>query len=137
VLDVYRSDIESSRTEVRLALDPVTLPLDRDGFMVVLRNLVGNALKFSREVDSPCIEIGGRSEAGRRILWVKDNGVGFDMKYHDRIFGIFQRLHRPEAFPGTGVGLALVSKAVSRMGGRVWAESEPGAGATFFLELQE
>jgi PAS domain S-box-containing protein len=137
VIEVYQADIEASRTEVLLALDPVTLPLDRDGFKVVLRNLVGNALKFSREVDRPRIEIGGRSEAGRRILWVKDNGVGFDMKYHDRIFGIFQRLHRPEEFPGTGVGLALVAKAVQRMGGRVWAESEPGAGATFFLELQE
>jgi PAS domain S-box-containing protein len=137
VIELYQSDIEASQTEVRLALGPATLPLDRDGFLVVLRNLVGNALKFSREVDKPCIEIGGRSEAGRRILWVKDNGVGFDMKYHDRIFGIFQRLHRPEEFPGTGVGLALVAKAVHRMGGRVWAESTPGAGATFFLELEE
>jgi PAS domain S-box-containing protein len=137
VIELYQSDIAASQTEVRLALGPVTLPLDRDGFLVVLRNLVGNALKFSREVDRPCIEIGGRSEAGRRILWVKDNGVGFDMKYHDRIFGIFQRLHRPEEFPGTGVGLALVAKAVHRMGGRVWAESTPGAGATFFLELEE
>jgi PAS domain S-box-containing protein len=137
VIELYQSDIEASQTEVQLTLGPTTLPLDRDGFLVVLRNLVGNALKFSREVDRPRIEIGGRSEAGRRILWVKDNGVGFDMKYHDRIFGIFQRLHRPEQFPGTGVGLALVAKAVHRMGGRVWAESAPGAGTTFFLELEE
>ena len=70
-------------------------------------------------------------------LWVRDNGVGFDMKYHDRMFGIFQRLHRAEEFPGTGVGLALVAKAVQRMGGRVWAESTLGSGSTFFLEFPE
>lgn len=104
---------------------------------VVLRNLIGNALKFSRDRQPPRVEIGSRSEAGRRILWVRDNGVGFDMKYHDRMFGIFQRLHRAEEFPGTGVGLALVFKAVQRMGGRVWAESTLGAGATFFLEFPE
>jgi len=69
------------------------------------------------------------------LISVKDNGCGFDMKYHDRIFAIFQRLHRVEDFPGTGVGLAIVNKATERMGGRVWARSEPGAGAEFFLEL--
>ena len=123
--------------EVRLAMESFTLPLDRDGMAVVLRNLIGNALKFSRDSASPRIEIGARHETGRRILWVRDNGVGFDLKYHDRIFGIFQRLHRAEEFPGTGVGLALVAKAVQRMGGRVWAESQPGAGATFYLEFLE
>jgi len=69
------------------------------------------------------------------ILKVADNGCGFDMKYHDRIFDIFQRLHRAEEFPGTGVGLAIVRKAMERMGGKVWAESTPGVGTTFFLEL--
>jgi len=69
------------------------------------------------------------------MLWVRDNGIGFDMKYHDRIFEIFQRLHRLEEYPGTGIGLALVKKAMQRMGGRVWAESVPGEGATFYLSL--
>ncbi|MCB1964685.1 MAG: histidine kinase, partial [Candidatus Accumulibacter sp.] len=64
-----------------------------------------------------------------------DNGIGFDMRFHDRIFEIFQRLQRAEDYPGTGVGLAIVHKAVQRMGGRVWAESQPGQGATFYLEL--
>ena len=137
VVDSYHADIEKHGTEVRLAMEPFTLPLDRDGMAVVLRNLIGNALKFSRDSASPRIEIGARHETGRRILWVRDNGVGFDLKYHDRIFGIFQRLHRAEEFPGTGVGLALVAKAVQRMGGRVWAESQPGAGATFYLEFPE
>ena len=71
-------------------------------------------------------------------LWtlrMRDNGVGFDMKYHERILAIFQRLHRAEAYPGTGVGLAIARKAMQRMRGRAWAQSEPGRGATFFLEF--
>lgn len=137
IVDGYHADIEKQGANVQLALEPLTLALDRDGMAVVLRNLIGNALKFSRDRAPAEIQIGARSEPGRRILWVCDNGVGFDMKYHDRIFGIFQRLHRAEEFPGTGVGLALVAKAVQRMGGRVWAESQPGAGATFYLEFPE
>ena len=109
--------------------------IDRDGFALALRNLLENAIKFSRTSAAPRIEIGARASDGRVLLWVRDNGIGFDMQYHDRIFDIFQRLHRAEDYPGTGVGLALVRKAVSRMGGRVWAESEVGRGATFFLEL--
>ncbi len=137
VLDGYEADVHRQGAQVQLAMEPFTLALDREGMAVVLRNLIGNALKFSRDRQPPRVEIGSRSEAGRRILWVRDNGVGFDMKYHDRMFGIFQRLHRAEEFPGTGVGLALVFKAVQRMGGRVWAESTLGAGATFFLEFPE
>ena len=71
------------------------------------------------------------------ILWVRDNGVGFDMKYHDRIFTIFQRLHRAGDYAGTGVGLAIVRKAMERTRSRAWAESEPGKGATFHLEVPE
>jgi signal transduction histidine kinase len=68
-------------------------------------------------------------------LWISDSGIGFDMKYHERIFEIFQRLHRLEDYPGTGIGLALVKKAMQRMGGRVWAESVPGQGASFYVQL--
>jgi PAS domain S-box-containing protein len=135
VLEGHSADIAAAGTAVRLQVEPMTLELDREGLAVVLRNLVGNAVKFSQSNPQPVVEIGARSEAGRRILWVKDNGVGFDMKYHDRIFGIFQRLQRTEDYSGTGVGLALVAKAVQRMGGRVWAESAPGQGATFHLEF--
>ena len=135
VLEGYHADIERQGAQVRLEMDDFTLALDREGIAVVLRNLIGNALKFSRDRQPPVVEIGTRVDAGRRVFWVRDNGVGFDMKYHDRMFGIFQRLHRAEEFPGTGVGLALVSKAVQRMGGRVWAESSLGDGATFYLEF--
>lgn len=108
---------------------------DATGLALVLRNLLGNAIKFSAQASAPRIEVGCEQGDGVALLWVRDNGVGFDMKYHDRIFEMFQRLHRQEAFAGTGIGLALVKKAVERMGGRVWAESTPGAGATFWLEL--
>jgi PAS domain S-box-containing protein len=137
ILESHEADIRRQGVRLQLDMAPFTLPLDREGIAVVLRNLIGNAIKFSRDSTPPMVVIGTRSEAGRRILWVRDNGVGFDMKYHERMFGIFQRLHRAEEFPGTGVGLALVAKAVQRMGGRVWAESTLGTGATFYLEFPE
>ncbi len=135
VIEGHSADIEVTKVRLSLQLEPMVLQLDREGMAVVLRNLVGNAIKFSRTREQPQVEIGARTEGQRRILWVRDNGVGFDMKYHDRIFGIFQRLQRAEDYQGTGLGLALVAKAVQRMGGRVWAESQPGQGATFFLEF--
>ena len=110
---------------------------DAQGLSMSLRNLLDNALKFSRSSQPPSICIAAtRFEDGVRLS-VRDNGVGFDMKYHDRIFAIFQRLHRAEDFAGTGVGLAIVRKAMERMGGKVWAHSQPGHGATFNLELPE
>lgn len=135
VIEGYSADIDSTKVRLSLSLEPMVLQLDREGMAVVLRNLVGNAIKFSRAQSQPEVEIGARAEGARRILWVRDNGVGFDMKYHDRIFGIFQRLQRAEDYQGTGLGLALVAKAVQRMGGRVWAESQPGQGAIFYLEF--
>ena len=120
---------------VNVALPFVSVNADREGLAMALRNLLENALKFTRDVAHPAIEVGGREQGGSRVLWVRDNGPGFDMKYHDRIFAIFQRLHRVEDYPGTGIGLAIVKKAIERMGGRAWAESAPGQGATFYLEI--
>ena len=102
-----------------------------------MRNLVDNAIKFSHQQTAPHIKIVGSRVSGAVRLAVQDNGLGFDMKFHDRIFAIFQRLLRAEDYPGTGVGLAMVRKAMERMGGRVWAESRLGHGATFTLELPE
>lgn len=121
--------------EISCSLEGVVARIDRDGFALALRNLLENAIKFSRGQESPRIEIGAEDRDDRVLLFVRDNGIGFDMQYHDRIFDIFQRLHRAEDYPGTGVGLALVKKAVNRMGGRVWAESALGEGATFYMEL--
>lgn len=108
---------------------------DRDGLAMALRNLMDNALKFTRDAPQPVIEIGLHLESGVCVLWVRDNGIGFDMKFHERIFEIFQRLQLAEEFPGTGIGLAIVRKAMQRMGGRAWALSKPGQGATFYLEM--
>ncbi len=110
---------------------------DTQGLNIALRNLVDNAIKFSHQQTAPRIRIVGTRVPGGVRLAVQDNGLGFDMKFHDRIFAIFQRLLRAEDYPGTGVGLAMVRKAMERMGGRVWAESKLGHGATFTLELPE
>ena len=98
-------------------------------------NLISNALKYSRSSATPEIEVGARAEAGELVYYVRDNGVGFDMRYAGKLFKVFQRLHPAEQFEGTGVGLAIVQRVVQRHGGRVWAESAPGCGATFHFAL--
>ena len=135
VLEENSADIERTGARVNVSVAPLVLRLDREGLAVALRNLVSNALKFTKPNETPLLDIGSSESEAGHVLWVRDQGVGFDMKYHDRIFGIFQRLQRSEDYAGTGVGLALVAKAVQRMGGRVWAESQPGQGATFFMEF--
>ncbi|MGE5490213.1 MAG: ATP-binding protein [Actinomycetota bacterium] len=136
VLQLYAHAMEGGGMVLKSAVPPLAVRADRDGLAMVLRNLIDNGLKFSRDAKPPTVEIGARDDGDRVVLWVKDNGIGFDMKFHDRIFEIFSRLEPAENYSGTGVGLALVRKAMQRMGGRVWAESAPGRGATFFLELK-
>ncbi|MBS1188858.1 MAG: cph2 [Rhodocyclaceae bacterium] len=135
VLAERQEEIRQGGAQVRVDLSPATVHADPQGLAQVLRNLVDNALKYSGKSNPPTIEIGGRPEDGRYRFWVRDNGIGFDMAQHDRIFGIFRRLHTDQEFPGTGIGLALVKKGMDRMGGRVWAESAPGQGSTFYLEF--
>lgn len=99
-------------------------------------NLLSNAFKFTRKAANAQIEIGGRpGKGGQTIYFIKDNGAGFDMRYIDKLFVVFQRLHRSDEFEGTGVGLALVQRIIQQHGGRIWAEGQPGAGATFFFTL--
>jgi two-component system, sensor histidine kinase and response regulator len=97
----------------------------------VWANLIGNALKYSAKRPQPRVEISGRIENEEAIYRVKDNGAGFDMRYADKLFGVFQRLHSAEDFSGTGVGLAIVQRIIARHGGRIWAQSAPDQGACF------
>jgi signal transduction histidine kinase len=109
---------------------------DRSLFKQVLVNLISNAVKFTRGRDPAKIEIGCRAPLdGQVTVFVRDNGAGFDMENADRLFGVFQRLHKAEDFEGTGIGLAVVQRILHRHGGRIWAESTPGAGATFFFTI--
>jgi two-component system, sensor histidine kinase and response regulator len=137
VLVERSEDITKRGVRIDINLPPLTVYADSEGLALALRNLLENALKFSQHKPNPRIEIGAIQDETTVTLWIKDNGIGFDMKYIDRIFEIFQRLHRLEDYPGTGIGLALVKTAMQRMNGRVWAESEPDQGATFFLELKK
>jgi signal transduction histidine kinase len=108
---------------------------DRSLLKQVWTNLVSNAVKYSSGRPAPRVEIAG-SEAGDAAVYrVSDNGAGFDMRYYDKLFGVFQRLHAEKEFPGTGVGLAIVQRVVTRHGGRAWAEGRPGEGAEFFFSL--
>lgn len=105
------------------------------GLRQVFANLVDNALKYSRNAQPPRIEISGEVVPGGYRVSVVDNGIGFDMQYHDRMFGLFNRLVRAEQFEGTGAGLAIVKKVLQKQGGKIWAQSEPGRGASFVVEL--
>ncbi|QWV95408.1 sensor histidine kinase [Geomonas oryzisoli] len=113
--------------------------LHAHGDAVLLRtaveHLLENAWKFTGKKDSATIELGSKEERGERVYFVRDDGAGFDMRFADRLFGPFQRMHREEEFPGLGIGLAIVQRIINRHGGRIWAEAEVNAGATFYFTL--
>lgn len=136
VLKGMANELEAQAAQVAVDIDAdIRLTAYPQGLAMVLRNLIDNALKFTRPGQTPAIHI--RAEVNGAVVHVAvaDQGQGFDMQHQDRIFAIFQRLHRQDEIPGTGIGLAMVHKAIERMDGRIWAESTPGQGATFHIEL--
>ncbi len=134
------SDLAPAMAGRNIKVDVAALPPmrgDQEMLQRVWMNLLDNAIKFTGHNESALIEVGSypEAEAENTVYFVKDNGAGFDMAYVDKLFGVFQRLHGPEDFPGTGAGLAVVKRIVDRHGGRVWAEGNVGAGATFYFAL--
>ncbi len=134
VLAGLKSEVCERRIEWKVGALP-SLVCDRGLLKQALTNLVGNSVKYTRPCDIAVIEIGQMAAEEQPVIFVRDNGAGFEMKYADKLFGAFQRLHRQDEFEGTGVGLATVHRIIRRHGGRIWAEAAPQKGATFYFTL--
>jgi signal transduction histidine kinase len=130
-----RDEIAKLDAQVLTDVAPFTLHVDNAALAQAIRNLLQNALKFSRSATPPRVAISAQRVADRLQISVADNGIGFDMQYHDKLFALFQRLHRPDEYAGTGIGLAIARKAIERLGGRLWAHSSINEGATFYIDL--
>ena len=138
LLEEVLADVQSDLVgrEINWKIEPLpTVECDPGLMRVVLSNLVANAVKYTRPRSPAVVEVGQVARNGRPVIFVRDNGVGFDMRYADRLFGVFQRLHRAEEFEGTGVGLATVQRIVHKHGGEIWAEGEPNRGAAFYFTV--
>src|SRR5258706_4629085 len=136
MLEDLAGEIAARGRTVTLDLPVTEIMSERQGLQEALANLLSNAVKFSPP-QGGTLTVRSYREGDQAVVSVADRGVGFDMQYHDRIFGIFERLHRQEEYPGTGVGLAIVRKVAERHAGRAWAESEVGRGSTFFLAIPD
>ena len=131
----HSEEIEKTSASVTL---PSTLPIVWANPTIVEQiasNLIGNALKFVRTGETPVVQITAEDCGDFTRVWVQDNGIGIEPDYHQKIFGLFERLHSEKSYRGTGIGLAIVQKGIERMDGRVGLESEPGQGSRFWIEL--
>jgi len=130
----FSDELTRKNIELNISKLPDTLG-DENLIVQVWVNLISNALKYTRNKEKAVIDIGGVIENGYTTFFIRDNGVGFDMKYVNKLFGVFQRLHKVSDFEGIGIGLANVNRIVMRHGGKCWAEGEVGKGATFSFSL--
>jgi len=134
VVSILEPDTEGRQVNWKIAKLPF-VECDPTLIKQVFQNLLSNALKYSRPRNQAQIEVGQMEVKGQAAIFIRDNGVGFSMKYADKLFGVFQRLHRAEDFEGTGVGLATVQRIIKKHNGRIWAEAELDRGATFYFTL--
>ena len=136
VIDSFNDEISGRDVVINISELP-----DINGDTILINqvwvNLISNAVKYTRKKEKAVIEIGGKTENGGTVFYIKDNGAGFNMKYADKLFGVFQRLHKEKEFEGIGIGLANVSRIVTRHKGKCWAESEVGKGAAFFFSIPD
>lgn len=134
--EVVREVENDEKEHAEMILHPLA-PASGDASLLrqVVSNLVANAVKYSRKKEKPVVEIGSFEDTRGMVYYVRDNGVGFDMQYYDKLFGAFQRLHDSQDFEGTGVGLALVHRIIRKHGGNVWAEAKVNEGAIFYFSL--
>lgn len=135
LLDERRHDIEKQGIRIQRTLALETIYSDYDSLRQILGNLLDNAIKFTKNCEQPTVDIGGEALPDSLRLWVKDNGIGFSPEYNKKIFHIFQRLEYSEDYPGTGIGLAMVKKAVQRINGEITVQASPGKGAAFYIEI--
>jgi light-regulated signal transduction histidine kinase (bacteriophytochrome) len=136
VIHEFDSETQGRDIDWRLRELPVVTG-DRAMLRVVLVNLISNALKFTQKREKAVIEIGRLTESTETVVFVRDNGAGFDMQFANKLFGVFQRLHGADEFEGTGIGLANVRRIISRHGGRTWADGKVDGGATFYFSLPQ
>jgi light-regulated signal transduction histidine kinase (bacteriophytochrome) len=134
ILETIKSSGQKRRIDIDVA-SGLVLHADERLLRVALENLLGNAWKFTSKQKKARIEVGLEFQDNMPVFFIKDNGVGFNMDYADKLFGPFQRLHTVEEFPGTGIGLAIVQRIINRHGGKIWAQSKPGEGASFFFTI--
>jgi light-regulated signal transduction histidine kinase (bacteriophytochrome) len=134
VMSVLRNSIIENNAIVEVGQLAVLPEARRLQMFQLMQNLVGNALKYHSD-KKPLIKIDAKCEAHQWLFSVQDNGIGIDPAYHEKIFVIFQRLHGRNEFSGTGIGLAICKKIVDKLGGKIWVESEPGVGSTFYFTV--
>jgi signal transduction histidine kinase len=129
-----RGQLEAKKAQIKIQNNLPTVYGDRVRLVEVIQNLIDNSAKYSSSASTPCIEIGAREDAhGQNVFFVQDNGIGIDPQFHERIFGLFNKLDIKAE--GTGIGLTLVKRIIEVHGGNIWVESELGKGATFYFTL--